>query len=175
LEADLEADSPDLSDLPVDGFTGFNDRVVKYNGTLLDLPMNFPYLPDGKTLNPYYDRRWHWGWAAHRNPSDVADKRERGFTFVDRETLEAGVANEEIPDHYKHVLREEGSYLVYGDLILMRQPRVLYRQLQAQKDETALRAVKGHDERIKQEFAMRGMDGSKSPVQSSTEIAYPGG
>lgn len=116
------------------------DRTLEFRGSVMEVPMNEPYLPDGDR-NPYYDRAWVYAWAAY-NGTDIADKQARGYHIFSQEDLDEMVEGGKAPEHYLSLLRRDGKYLVYGDLILMRIPRVLWRQRQREKYERNLGAFK---------------------------------
>jgi len=117
-----------------------HERVLEFRGSILEVPMNEVYLPDG-SINPMYDRAWVYAWAAY-NGTDIADKQAKGYEIVRYEELKEMVDNGKAPAHYLSLLRRDGDFLVYGDLILMRVPRVRWRQWQREKFERAMGAFK---------------------------------
>jgi len=143
-----------------------NTRTVEYRGTLLELPMNEQYLPDG-AHSPYYDRAWFWGWG-RADSSDVAQKQAKGYRIVTRDELEAEVEEGKVPDHYRSLLMsvEHGSRLQFGDLVLMRIPRVLWRQHHAAEERAALRRIKRQDEANHEVFEKAGVKNISGPISN---------
>ena len=131
-QAELEQE---IGDVPVPDIQ-VRDRGLVYRGTMLEVPMNEPYLPDGD-LNPMYDRAWAYGWAAFDGTS-IADHQAKGYQIVRYSDIKAMVEGGKCPEHYLSLLRREGDFLHYGDLVLMRIPRTLFRQQQAEKRTRAL-------------------------------------
>lgn len=169
LQADAIASTPDLSDLDPEGVDfRINDRIVKFRDSLLELPMNETHLPDG-SLNPYYDRAWYWHWAALVS-TDIADKQATGYKLVSFDELTEGVKNERVPEHYLNFVREEGSYLVFGDCVLMRKPRKLWRQQRAERTKRALSAFERVDAQQKDNAARIGLPEVESPVKNELSI-----
>lgn len=140
-QAELEKD---IGDILPPGFTA-RDRILQYRGTMLEVPMNEPYLPDG-SLNPMYDRAWVYAWAAF-NGTSIADRQAKGYEIVRYETLKEMVDNGKCPEHYLSLLRRDGDYLHYGDLVLMRIPRIYWRQQQAEKHRKAIEQFQKIQER----------------------------
>lgn len=122
----------DLSDIIPEGIK-ITDRTLEFRGSLLEVPMNEMYLPDGD-VNPFYDRAWYYGWAAYNGVS-IASFQQKGYHIVKYADLKELDKNNKVPEHYLSLLRRDGDYLVYGDLVLMRIPRVLWRQRQREKFE----------------------------------------
>jgi hypothetical protein len=154
-----------FGDVLPEGFE-MRHRTLMYGGTLLELPMNFHYLPDG-AHSPYYDRAYVWGWGRVTG-SDIADKQARGFRLVTREDLEAAVEDGSVPDHYLSFLMsvDHGARMVYSDLALMRQPRVLWRQQHAKEDEQVFRRLKMQDEANHEVFDRAGVSTASNPVKN---------
>lgn len=113
------------------------DRSLVYRGSLLEVPMNEVFLPTGE-YNPMYDRAWTYAWAA-RTARGISAYRAVGYELFTYETLEAMVIEGTAPPHYLSLLQRDGEHLVYGDLVLMRTPRVRWRQRKAEQ-EAKLRA-----------------------------------
>lgn len=101
------------------------DRSLVYRGTLLEVPMNEVYLPDGD-FNPMYDRAWYYAWA--RRGPNVAAYRAVKYEIVTHEVFKDLVNEGKAPAHYLSMLQRDGDHLMYGDLVLMRTPRVYWRQ-----------------------------------------------
>lgn len=137
----LERDALDaeLGDIVPEGIK-IHDRVLEFRGSVMEVPMNEPYLPDG-TINPMYDRAWTYAWAGY-NGTDIADRQARGYHIVQYDELKEMVDNGKAPVHYLSLLRRDGQYLVYGDLILMRIPRPLWRQRLREKYQRNINAFK---------------------------------
>ena len=157
----------ELGDIPPEGFK-VADRVLMYRGTILELPMNEPYLPDG-SHSPYYDRTWYWAWARH-DQLDLSEKQAKGYRLVTEEEFEEGLKENKIPEHYRTFVRPEGSYLIYGDLVLIRMPRTLRRQRQAEKRQRALNRIKRTDEAGKSSLEKAGVPVAKSPIGNELTI-----
>lgn len=149
-EAEYGAVLPDGYDMSI------TERPFVYRNSLMELAMNERFAPDG-SFNKYFDRKWVWGWAA-QNGTDISDKQAKGYVLVTLPQLQEGVDKDEIPSHILTMVREEGSYLVYGDSVLMRMPRVLWRQRQAQKFESVMRRMKNLDRKQKDAFREHGVD-----------------
>ena len=107
------------------------DHSLIFRGSLLEVPMNEVYTPDGG-FNPMYDRAWYYAWAA-RNGRSISAYRVLGYGFVTYEELETMVMDGKAPAHYLSLLQRDGEHLVHGDLILMRCPRVQWRQRKAEE------------------------------------------
>jgi hypothetical protein len=140
------------------------DHTLMYRGSVMELPMNEVYTPTGE-YNTYYDRAWVWGWASHTG-TDIASKQARGFRLVGYEELEKEVKEGKVPSHYLGLLRAEGSLLVYGDSVLMRMPRVLWRQKQAEREKRALAFVKRTDDVQRAQLESTGMKLVDGPIQN---------
>jgi len=162
LEGKIGDKLPEGYDLKV------HDQAHIYRGSLMDLAMNEPYAPDG-SFNKYYDREWVWAWAAHQS-TDISDKRAKGYQLVTLADLEAGVKEDRYPSHVLSLVREEGSYLVYGDNVLVRMPRVLWRQQRAAKRERNLKFFKDMDTKQRSQFDNAGVGIGKLPVTNELQI-----
>jgi len=138
------------------------DRTLVYGGSLMRLPMNELYLPNGDH-NPHYDRAWIWGWASH-DGVDIAAKKAIGYYTVSEEELKEAVENGSVPEHYLSLLRPEGSLLTYGDAVLMRMPRVLWRQRQAEKEKRAVAFIKRQDDEARAAQDRLGMKPADVPI-----------
>jgi len=132
-----------------------SERPFVYRNSLMELAMNERYAPDG-SFNKYYDREWLWGWAA-LDGTDISDKQAKGYRLVTLDTLNKLAKEDKIPPHVVSMVREEGSYLVYGDGVLMRMPRVLWRQRQAEKFEYVMRRMRNLDKQQKAYFKEHGV------------------
>lgn len=141
-----------------------NSRPLQFRRTMLELPMNEHYTPDGDP-NPYYDRAWYWGWGRAQG-DDIAKKQSRGWRVVSREELEQAVEDDSVPEHYRQLLMpvDTGTRMQYGDLVLMRQPRVLWRQQQAAKEEAARRRIYRTDEEQQKLFDDAGVRTANGPI-----------
>lgn len=105
------------------------DRSLVFRGSILEVPMNEVFLPDGD-YNPMYDRAWYYAWAARRARS-ISAYEALGYKKFTYQELEAMVEEGKAPAHYLSLLQRDGDYLVHGDLLLMRTPRVYWRQRKA--------------------------------------------
>jgi hypothetical protein len=141
-----------------------SSRHVLIRGTLIELPMNEMYLPDG-SHNPYYDRSWHWGWG-YAQGADIPTKQAQGFKVVTREQLDELVEAGLVPEHYRGLLMsvDHGNRLHYGDLVLMRIPRVMWRQRLAAMHEEALRRIRRTDAQNEQLFDAAGVKNISGPI-----------
>lgn len=169
IEAEAEAEAADLSDIIPEGWD-VEDRTLEFRDNILELPMNETHLPDG-SLNPWYDRRWVWIWAADR-ATDVTEKQARRYQLVSFDDLREMAAAGDFPEHYLNLIRAEGSYVVYGDLVLMRIPRYLRRQRQAEADQRVMDRFKKQDEEIQDVFDNAGMRQSELPFRNTVEVRY---
>lgn len=143
------------------------DHVYQYRGSIMDLAMNEIYAPDG-SYNPYYDRAWVWAWAAHSG-TDISDKRAKGYQLVTFEQLNDGVEEGIYPQHLLSLVREEGSYLVYGDSVLMRMPRALWRQRKEEQAKRTLAFIKAQDAKHEAQFEQAGV-GTKERRTNELQI-----
>ncbi len=145
------------------------EKVYEYRGSLMEVPMNEMYTPKDGEYSPYYDREWVWGWAAHSGTS-ISSWKSTGWKLVTLKELEDLVKANRAPAHMLNLVREEGSYLVYGDSVLMRKPRALWRQ---QKQEKATRSLKRVQSRHKQDqafFENAGVSIDRLPVKNELTI-----
>ena len=166
--ADLEAVSAyekEFGDLVPEGVE-INHRTLMYSGTLIELPMNQRYLPEG-AHSPYYDRAWVWGWG-RATGTDIPMKEAKGYRCVTREELEEAVEEGKVPEHYRSLLMptEHGKRMLFGDLALMRCPRILWRQRKAEKEKAALRKVQKVDEQNEAAFDKAGVKNVSGPIQN---------
>lgn len=145
-----------------------HDRTLIFNGSILEVPMNMMYLPDGD-FNPMYDRAWFYGWGTTLG-TDVADKRAKGYKPVTPEELQAAVDAGKAPEHYLSLLHQDGNMLVYGDAVLMRMPRVLWRQRLAEKQEAAMRRIKRTEEEQEAAKDRLGMRDPGVPLKNELTI-----
>lgn len=152
-----------------------HSRPLEYRGTLLELPMNELYTPDGD-INPYYDREWAWGWGRAAG-DDIAKKQARSYRVVTREQLEASVDEGRVPDHYRSLLLavDHGNRMQYGDLVLMRQPRVLWRQHRAEKEKAALARVHRTDEQQNKALDDAGVKNVSGPIKNELSTGLSNG
>jgi len=144
------------------------DRPYIYRGSMMELPMNERYAPDG-SFNKYYDREWHWGWGAFVG-TDISDKQAKGYKTVDIETLEKLVKDDKVPSHVLSMVRAEGTMLVYGDSILMRMPRVIRRQRMRENFERNMRRMKALDQKQRQAFEEAGVGLSEREEAGKNEL-----
>lgn len=162
-------DEEEFGDVLPEGYDiSIMDRPYIYRGSMMELPMNERYAPDG-SYNKYYDRAWHWGWGAFVG-TDISDKQAKGYKTVDIETLEKLVDNDEVPQHVLSMVRSEGTMLVYGDSVLMRQPRVLRRQRQREQFEMNMRRMKRLDDKQRDAFDSAGVGLSEKKEAGSNEL-----
>jgi len=144
------------------------ERPFVYRNSLMELAMNERYAPDG-SVNKYYDREWYWGWAADIS-TDISDKQAKGYRLVGLTDIEAGVKADKIPSHVLSMVREEGSYLVYGDSVLMRMPRVIKRQRDREKYDLVLRRMRSLDSQQKNAFKQAGVGIKDEADSGSNEL-----
>jgi hypothetical protein len=157
----------EIGDVVPEGFK-VHDRVLIYRNSIMELPMNEPYLPDG-SFSPYYDRQYVWGWA-RKDALDISTKQAKGYRLVSKEELDEAIEAGKVPEHYRTFLHPDGTYLLYGDAVLMRMPRVLWRQRQAEKDQRALSRIKKLDERNRAAIEDAGVPTVKSPIGNELTI-----
>ena len=162
LEGEIGDKLPDGYDMKV------HDQAHIYRNSLMELAMNEPYAPDG-SFNKYYDREWVWAWAALNN-TDISDKRAKGYNLVPLDVLQKGVDEDRYPSHVLSLVREEGSYLVYGDNVLMRMPRVLWRQQREAKRQRNLKFFKDMDTKQRSQFENAGVGIGRTPVTNELQI-----
>lgn len=144
------------------------DSNLQFRNSVMELPMNEVYAPNGE-YNRFYDREWIWAWAAY-NGTDISDKRAKGYQLVAIGDLEKGIKEDRIPEHVLSLVRAEGSYLVYGDSVLMRMPRALWRQRQKEKMDRNLRFYKDLDAKQRSQFDNAGVGIGKAPVSNELQI-----
>ena len=133
----------DYGDIVPDGIT-IHDNSLVFRGSVLEVPMNELFLPDG-SYNPMYDRAWYYGWGADTG-TDISDKQAKGYHLFLWEELDQMVEQGTAPAHYRSLLQRKGDRLLYGDAVLMRIPRIRWRQLQQAKHEAAIRRIKRTDD-----------------------------
>lgn len=129
-----KADEEDniYGDLMPEGFDfKVTDHSLVFRGSVLEVPMNEVYLPDGG-FNPMYDRSWYYAWAARRARS-ISSYEAVGYKKLTYAELEEMVEQGKAPAHYLSLLQRDGEFLVHGDLLLMRTPRVYWRQRKAEQ------------------------------------------
>lgn len=165
-QADLEGEIGDK--LPEGYDMKVHDQAHVYRGSLMELAMNEPFAPDG-SFNKYYDREWVWAWAA-MSSTDISDKRAKGYELVTLEMLEKGIKADKYPSHVLSLVREEGSYLVYGDNVLIRMPRVLWRQQREAKRQRDLKNFKNLDAQHRSQFDNAGVGIGKTPITNELQI-----
>jgi hypothetical protein len=170
IQAEVEAETADLTDIIPEGYGGFQDRTLQFRNNILELPMNETHYPDG-SLNPLYDRRFAWVWAADR-ATDVAEKQARGYQLVSFDQLSEMSKEDTFPDHYLNLIRAEGSYVVYGDLVLMRIPRFIQRQRRNEADQMVMDRFKRQDEEAQAVFDNAGMKQVELPFRNTVEVSY---
>ena len=144
------------------------ERVHEYRGSLMELAMNEIYSPDG-SYSPYYDRQWVWGWAAHTGTS-ISSWQATGWKLVSFEELSKLIKENKAPPHIMNLVREEGSYLVYGDAVLMRKPRVLWRQQQEAKGKRSLKKLSARHTTDQEFFERAGVSLDRLPVANELTI-----
>lgn len=142
------------------------DRTLEFRGSIMEVPMNEMYLPDGD-INPFYDRAWVYVWAGY-NSTDIADRMARGYRIFSYEDMEEMHKDGKMPEHYLSLLRRDGNYLVYGDLILMRIPRVLWEQRQREKHERNIGAFRRLEQKHKENADRIGLP--TAPTGRSNEL-----
>jgi hypothetical protein len=151
---------------------GFDIKVYDvnrhYRNSIMELPMNEVYAPDGD-YNRFYDRAWVWAWAAY-NGTDISDKRAKGYQLVDMEILEKGIKEDIYPEYLMSLVRSEGSYLVYGDNVLVRMPRALWRQRQKEQSDRTLRFFKDMDSKQRAMFDEAGVGIGKQSMPNELQI-----
>ena len=166
LLANEEQDSL-IGDLPVEGMV-IRDRNLEFRGSVMEVPMNEPYLTTGE-LNPMYDRQWYYGWA-RMGGSSIARYQSRGYRPVRLEELEEMVEAGKAPAHYLSALQRQDSFLTYGDAVLMRIPRIAWRQ---QKEADRQRALKTF-QRVQSEqdanAANIGLQPAKAPIENEVIV-----
>ena len=175
-----QLDAPDLSDIVPENYK-IRDNTYIFRGNRLELPMNETHFLDG-SLNPMYDREWYWGWVAYgrdnspNRSSGVPDRLSNGWELVDYETFDTLINEGRVPEHLRHMLRAEGRYLVYSDLVIMRIPRYLRRQQLAEKEKRLWGRFREQEQDTKDELANAGVPVVPSPIGSGlkTEISQKG-
>jgi hypothetical protein len=152
-----------FGDVVPDGVEIFSN-TLEYRGTLTELPMNEQYLPDGG-YNGFYDRAWHWGWGRATGP-DVSQKQARGWRVITRDELEEAIKEGQVPEHYGSFLLsvDHGNRMQYGDLVLMRIPRVRWRQQRVEDEKAAMARIKRQDEQSHEVFERAGVKNVNGPI-----------
>jgi hypothetical protein len=164
-----EAINEEIGDVYPEGFDiRVYDTNRHYRNSIMELPMNEVYTPEGE-YNRFYDRAWVWGWAAY-NGTDISDKRAKGYQLVDMDVLNKGIKEEIYPEYLLSLVRSEGSYLVYGDSVLVRMPRALWRQRQKEQSERTLRFFKDMDAKQRAQFEDAGVGIGKQPMANELQI-----
>lgn len=123
------------------------DRSIVRN-SVMELPMNERYLPDG-SKNPHYDREWVYVWG-YLERQALATSRSKGYEPVTAKEFKEAVKIGRIPAALESLVYEEGSFMIHGDSVLLRCPRYLWRQ-RREESWNASRKVLG--ERHLQEMA----------------------
>ena len=165
-QANLDGDMGDR--LPKGYTLEVRDQQHIYRQSLMELAMNESFAPDG-SFNKFYDREWVWTWAAHTG-TDISDKRAKGYELVTLDVLEGGVKADRYPPHILSLVRQEGSYLVYGDNVLVRMPRVLWRQQLDAKRGKQLKFFKDLDGKQRSQFDNAGVGIGKTPMTNELQI-----
>jgi hypothetical protein len=156
-------------DMLPDGYDmTITDRVAEYRGSLMELAMNELYAHDGE-YSPYYDRQWVWGWSSNNGPS-ISSWQATGWKLVSLKELEELEKEGLVPPHVLSMVREEGSYLVYGDAVLMRKPRVLWRQQQEEKGKRSLRKLQARHNTDQSFYEQAGVSLDRLPVSNELTI-----
>lgn len=160
-----EAFTDQFGDIVPEGIE-IRERTLEIRGSLTELPMNEVYLEDG-SVNPYYDRAWVWGWG-RATGNDIASKQAKGYRLVSRDELESEVKDGKVPDHYLSLLMpiEHGTRLLYGDLALMRQPRILWRQQRAAEEARATSRIKVTEEQNHAALDQAGVKNLSGPISN---------
>lgn len=132
-EENLEDELGDVRPAGYEHYSITTTRLVR--NSAMELPMNEKYTADGQ-INPHYDRQWIYAWA-YKDRADLARQRASGYIPVDPKEFRKDVKDGTIPDFVGDLVYEEGSFMAYGDTVLVRKPRFLWRQ---QRDEIERRA-----------------------------------
>lgn len=160
----------EVSDLVPEGIT-INEHNLIYRNSLMEVPMNEPYLPDG-TLSPYYDREWYWSWAADRQVS-LGRARANRNELVTFKQIEKMVNDGKMPAHYLSVLFDHGTYVTYGDSVLVRKPRVIWRQQQREQFEYNRKSFERTERANKNNFSNANMPVvSNAHTQNELKIEF---
>ncbi len=163
------ASAPDLSPRLPEGFT-VRTPTLLWRDSIYEVPMNETHLPDSSAVNPYYDREWIYIWAY--GATSIAEKRSKGFYLPSYKELERMVAGGKCPEHFLGFLREEGTYVMAGDLVLMRQPRVWRKEQEVLRTQRALNAIRQVDKEGENKFAEMGVSTRPSPVGNEINIRF---
>lgn len=122
----IEAESGDVIPEGYENFRLRTNHLVR--GSVMELPMNERYDASGG-LNPLYDREFVWAWA-YQDRQDIALHRAKGYRPVEPKEFKQAVKDGVVPEFISDLVYEEGSFVVYGDVVLMRCPRFIWRQRQ---------------------------------------------
>lgn len=163
---------PDLTSRLPQGFRlgTPRSRDLIWRGSVMELAMNETHLPDGKTINPFYDREWAYVWGSALSKTDIPEKRGRGYEGFSLEQLEDAIDSGKIPEHYRILLVPKDNYLFYGDSVLLRIPRVWRENEEREEAMRALERIKSTDKMQRDNMdnlAMRSR-GSGRPVTGNT-------
>lgn len=164
------AAADEISDLIPEGVKIHEHNLI-YRNSLMEVPMNEPYLPDG-SISPYYDREWYWSWAADRQVS-LGRARANRNELVTYKQIEEMVEAGKIPAHYLSVLYDHGTYVTYGDSVLVRKPRVLWRQQQREQWEYNRKAFERTEKSNRDSFSNANMPViSNAHTQNELKIEF---
>jgi hypothetical protein len=164
-----EAINEEIGDVLPEGFDiKIYDTDRHYRHSIMELPMNEVYTPEGD-YNRYYDRAWIWAWAAY-NGTDISDKRAKGYQLVDLDAVKKGIKEGVYPEYLLSLVREEGSYLVYGDSVLVRMPRALWRQRHKEQSDRTMRFFKDMDTKQRAQFEDAGVGIGKQSMTNELQI-----
>lgn len=162
-----EAIEDELGDIRPKGYEHYSvteTRLVR--NSALELPMNERYDLGGN-INPYYDREWVYAWA-YKDRAELARQRANGYIPVDPKDFRRDVKDGKIPDFVGDLVYEEGSFMAYGDVVLVRMPRFLRRQRIAEAEARAKRLMS--DQHSGDVRAGRSMNSQGASVLSGDEV-----
>lgn len=135
-----EVEDDVLGDKIPAGYENYNikdHRLIRES--VMELPMNERYLADG-SINPLYDREWVYAWA-YRDRQDIATARSRGYIPVTPEDWKDSIKEGKVPQYVGDLVYEEGSFMHYGDSVLLRAPRFLWRQRREAQQQSASKSL----------------------------------
>lgn len=119
----------DLKDIIPKGYEPekftMRDRSI-IRGSVMELPMNEPYTPDGDK-NPHYDREFVYAWG-YLERQALATSRSKGYEPVTPKDFKKAVDEGRVPAALESLVYDEGNRMVHGDSVLLRCPRYLWRQ-----------------------------------------------
>lgn len=163
-EEEMEDELGDVRPKGYENYTSTSTRLVR--GSAMELPMNEKFTADGQ-INPFYDREWLYAWA-YKDRADLARQRASGYIPLDPKEFKKDVKDGVIPDFVGDLVYEEGSFMAYGDTVLVRKPRFLWRQQREEAERNSRRHMS--DQHAGDVNAGHRMDSRAASVLSGADV-----